>query len=171
MDVIEAIPKRKSIRAYKSTPVPENKLNQVLEAARLAPTGGNRQEMKFVVVKDEKTRKKLSEATGGLKHVAEAPVVIVAVATQPERMMICDVPAYPVDVAIAIDHMTLAAYDVGLGTCWIGAFQQEMVKDILGIPGSCKVVQLLTLGIPNEEGRPKVRKPIEQLICYEKYKE
>ena len=171
MDVIEAIPKRKSIRAYKNTPVPENKLNQVLEAARLAPSGGNRQEMKFVVVKDEKTRKKLSEATGGQKHVAEAPVVIVAVATQPERMMICDVPAYPVDVAIAIDHMTLAAYDVGLGTCWIGAFQQEMVKGILGIPASCKVVQLLTLGVPAEDGRPKERKPIEQLICYEKYKE
>jgi nitroreductase len=171
MDVLEAIAKRKSIRAYKNTPVPEDKLNQVLEAARLAPSGGNRQEMKFVVVKDENTRRKLSDATGGQKHVAEAPVVIAAVAVHPERMMICDVPAYPVDLAIAIDHMTLAAYDVGLGTCWIGAFQQETVRKLLGIPDSCKVVELLTLGIPAEDGRPKTRKSIDEIICFEKYKD
>jgi nitroreductase len=170
MDVLEAIAKRKSIRAYKTTPVPEDKLNKVLEAARLAPSGANRQEMKFVVVKDQKTRARLSEATGGQKHVAQAPVVIAAVSTDPEKMMICDVPGYPVDVAIAIDHMTLAAFDLGLGTCWIGAFNQEKVKSILSIPDRCKVVQLLTLGIPDEEGRPKDRKPIEQIVCYEKYK-
>jgi nitroreductase len=126
--------------------------------------------MKFVVVKDQKTRARLSEATGGQKHVAQAPVVIAAVSTDPEKMMICDVPGYPVDVAIAIDHMTLAAFDLGLGTCWIGAFNQEKVKSILSIPDRCKVVQLLTLGIPDEEGRPKDRKPIEQIVCYEKYK-
>ncbi len=170
MDVLEAIAKRKSIRAYKTIPVPEDKLNKVLEAARLAPSGANRQEMKFVVVKDQKTRAKLSEATGGQKHVAQAPVVIAAVSTDPEKMMICDVPGYPVDVAIAIDHMTLAAFDIGLGTCWIGAFNQGMVKNILGIPDNCKVVQLLTLGIPDEEGRPKERKPIAQIVCYETYK-
>jgi nitroreductase len=170
MDVLEAIAKRKSIRAYKTTPVPEDKLNKVLEAARLAPSGGNRQEMKFVVVKDQKTRAKLSEATGGQKHVAQAPVVIAGVSTDPGKMMICDVPAYPVDVAIAIDHMTLAAYDVGLGTCWIGAFNQQMVCKILEIPDSCKVVQLMTLGIPAEEGRTKDRKPVTQVVCYEKYK-
>lgn len=170
MDVLEAIAKRKSIRAYKTTPVPEDKLNKVLEAARLAPSGANRQEMKFVVVKDQKTRARLSEATGSQKHVAQAPVVIAAVSTDPGKMMICDVPGYPVDVAIAIDHMTLAAFDIGLGTCWIGAFNQQMVCKILEIPDTCKVVQLLTLGIPAEEGRPKDRKPIEQIICYEKYK-
>jgi nitroreductase len=170
MDVLEAIAKRKSIRAYKTIPIPEDKLNKVLEAARLAPSGANRQEMKFVVVKDQKTRAKLSEATGGQKHVAQAPVVIAAVSTDPEKMMICDVPGYPVDVAIAIDHMTLAAFDLGLGTCWIGAFNQETVKSILSIPDKCKVVQLLTLGIPDEEGRPKDRKPIEQIVCYDKYK-
>jgi nitroreductase len=171
MDVLEAIAKRKSIRAYKATPVAEDKLAKVLEAARLAPSGANRQEMKFVVVKDEKTRAKLSEATGGQKHVAQAPVVIAAVSTDPEKMMICDVPGYPVDVAIAVDHMTLAAWDIGLGTCWIGAFNQDMVRKILGIPENRKVVQLLTLGVPAEEGRPKDRKPLEKIVCYEKYKE
>jgi nitroreductase len=169
MDVLKAIANRKSIRAYEATPVPEEKLAQVLEAARLAPSGANQQEMKFVVVRDEKVRRQLSDATGGQRHVAQAPVVIAAVATHPEKMMICDVPAYPVDVAIAIDHMTLAAYDVGLGTCWIGAFRQDMVRKLLGIPDTCKVVELLTLGFPAEEGRPKARKSIEQLVCYEKY--
>jgi nitroreductase len=98
-------------------------------------------------------------------------VVIAAVATHPEQMMICEVPAYPVDVSIAVDHMTLAAADLGLGTCWIGAFRQQMVKDILGIPKQCKVVALLPLGYPAAGGRPKMRKPIEQMVCYEKYTE
>lgn len=171
MEVSEVIIKRVSIRDYKATAVPEDKLNQVLEAARMAPTGANKQEMKFVVVKDKESRRRLSEAAVGQKHVAEAPVVIAAVATHPETMMICDVPGYPVDVAIAVDHMTLAAADLGLGTCWIGAFQQQMVKDILGIPKQCQVVALLPLGYPAAGGRPKTRKPIEQLVCYEKYKE
>jgi nitroreductase len=170
MDLLEAIAKRKSIRSYKSTPVPDDKLNQVLDAARLAPTGGNRQEFKVVVVKDEKTRKKLSEATGGQKHVAEAPVVLAVVAIQPDRMMICDVPAAPVDLSIVTDHMMLAAYAVGLGTCWIGAFRQDMVRELLGVPETGKVVSLLTLGFPAEEGRPKARKTINEIVCDEKYK-
>ncbi len=170
MDVLEAIAKRNSIRAYQSTPVTAEQLQKVLEAARLAPTGGNRQEFKIVVVTDEKTRKKLSAATGGQKHVAEAPVILAAVAVQPERLMICDVLAAPVDVSIVIDHMTLAAFAVGLGTCWIGAFGQDKVRDILGIPSSCKVISLLTLGTPAEEGRPKTRKTLGELVCYEKYR-
>ena len=170
MDVFEAINKRQSIRDYQDKAVPEDKLQRVLEAGRMAPTGGNRQEMKFVVARDEETRRKLSEASGGQRHVAQAPVVIAAVATLPERMMLCGVPAYPVDVAIAIDHMTLAAFEVGLGTCWIGAFRQEMVREILKIPENCMVVSLLTLGLPSAEGRPKSRKTIEELVCFDVYK-
>jgi nitroreductase len=171
MEVSEVIVKRVSIRDYQASAVPEDKLNRVLEAARMAPTGANKQEMKFIVVKDKEARRRLAEAAVGQKHVAEAPVVIAAVATHPEQMMICNVPAYPVDVSIAVDHMTLAAADLGLGTCWIGAFRQEMVKEILGIPNKCMVVALLPLGYPSAGGRPKTRKPIEELVCYEKYKE
>ena len=171
MEVSEVIIKRVSIRDYKATDVPEDKLMRVLEAGRMAPTGANKQEMKFVVVKDKETRRKLSEASGGQQHVAQAPVVIAAVATNPAQMMICEVPAYPVDVSIAVDHMTLAAADLGLGTCWIGAFRQQTVKDILGIPKRCMVVALLPLGYPAAGGRPKTRKPIEQMVCYEKYTE
>jgi nitroreductase len=169
MELMEAIKKRSSIRAYKDKPVPEDKLLVVLEAARLAPSGRNSQAWKFVVVRDKTLRQALGRAAGGQPHVNMAPVIIAAVATEPESIMPCGIPAYPVDLAIAIDHMTLAAVDLGLGTCWIGAFSQDQVKTILGIPGKLKVVSLLTLGYPDETGRPKIRKILKEIICWEKY--
>jgi nitroreductase len=169
MELKEAIEKRKSIRDYEDKPVPEEKLLNVLEAARLAPSGGNRQQWKFVVVKDDEKRQELSQATGGQTHVAKAPVVIAAVSTEPETIMKCGVPGYAVDLAIAVDHMTLAAVDEGLGTCWIGAFSQEEARDILKIPESCRIVSLLTLGFPGQPGRPKVRKSLDEVVCYEKF--
>jgi nitroreductase len=169
MELMETIRKRSSIRAYKDDPVPEDKLLKVLEAARLAPSGRNSQARKFVVVRDKALRQALGRATGSQPHVLEAPVIIAAVATDTESLMPCGVLTYPVDLAIAIDHMTLAAVDLGLGTCWIGAFSQDKVKNILGVPEKLKVVSLLTLGYPNETGRPKVRKTLEEIICYDKY--
>jgi nitroreductase len=170
MELKDAILQRKSIRSYENKPVPEDKLNVVLEAARMAPSGANRQPWKFVVVRDNEKRKQLSAASGGQGHVAEAPVVIAAVGTMPENMMVCDVPGYPVDLSIAVDHMTLAAVDEGLGTCWIGAFNQDKARDTLGVPENCKIVALLTLGFPRDSGRPKERKPLEEIVCYDTYK-
>ena len=171
MELTEAIKKRQSIRDYEDWPVPEEKLHNVLEAARLAPSASNRQRWKFVVVRESQRRQELSRAAGGQTHVAQAPVVIAAVATMPEYVMRCGVPAHPVDLAIAVDHMTLAAVDEGLGTCWIGAFYQEEVKDILKIPKNYRVVSLLTLGFPKTAGRVKVRKSLEEIACYETFKE
>ncbi len=170
MELKEAILQRKSIRSYEDKAVPEDKLNAVLEAARMAPSGANRQPWKFVVVRDSEKRKQLSAASGGQGHVAEAPVVIAAVGTMPENIMVCEVPGYPVDLSIAVDHMTLAAVDEGLGTCWIGAFKQDMARDVLGVPESCKIVALLTLGYPKDAGRPKDRKSIDEIVCYDTYK-
>jgi nitroreductase len=107
MELMEAIAKRESVRSYEDRPVPEEKLLKVLEAARLAPSASNRQRYKFIVVRDAERRRQLSRATGGQRHVAQAPVVIAAVSTMPEYVMRCEVPAYPVDLAIAVDHMTL----------------------------------------------------------------
>jgi nitroreductase len=171
MEVHEAIEKRKSIRSYLDKPIPEDKLLKVLEAARLAPSGGNRQEWKFVVVKDVEKRKKLSKAAVGQAHVAGAPVVIAGVATAPKNMMMCGVPGYPVDLAIAIDHMTLAAVDAGLGSCWIGAFSQDEARKVMGIPDNYLIVCLLTLGFPADEGRPKTRKSLDEIVCYDTYSE
>ena len=171
MELKEVIEKRKSIRDYEDRPIPEDKLLRVLEAARLAPSGGNRQQWKFVVVRDAEKRQKLFQATGGQAHVGKAPVIIAAVSTAPESMMKCGVPGYPVDLAIAVDHMTLAACDAGLGSCWIGAFSQDEARKALGIPDSRTIVCLLTLGFPKEEGRPKTRKTQEEIICYDTYRE
>lgn len=150
MDVFEAIKNRRSIRGYKDEPVPEEALSQVLEAARLAPSAANRQEYKFIVVKDEATRKALVPACNNQKFVGEAAVVIVGCATNPERKYA------RVDVAIAMDHMTLAAHALGLGTCWIGAFSEEEVKKLLGIPEEVSVVCLLPLGHPGKARHPQV---------------
>ena len=168
MDVFEAIKNRYSCRAYKPNLVPEEKLKKVLEAARLAPSAHNEQEWKFVVVRDAEKRNRLSEAAGQ-SFIAEAPVVIVAVALEPEEVMSSGVPNYAVDLAIAVDHMTLAAVEEGLGTCWVGAFSQEKVKKVLGIPERYKVVILLPLGFPANKPKPKLRKKLEEIVSYEKF--
>ena len=171
MEVIEAIARRESVRSYEDRPVPEDKLLKVLDAARLAPSASNRQRRKFIVVRDEKRRRELSAATGGQRHVAQAPVVIAAVSTMPEYIMRCEVPAYAVDLAIAVDHMTLAAADEGLGTCWIGAFSQDEARAVLGVPDDCKIVTLLPLGFPKQDRREKIRKQLDEIVCYETFKE
>jgi nitroreductase len=171
MELKDAIRKRESIRDYEDKPVPEEKLLKVLEAARLAPSGSNRQEWKFIVVRDVKRRRELSEAAGGQLHIAAAPVVIAAVGTNPERVMMCGVPAYAVNLAIAMDHMTLAAVDEGLGTCWIGAFSQDRAREILNVPASCRIVTMMPLGFPKQTGRPKIRKFLDEIVCYESFKE
>ncbi|MDI6882864.1 MAG: nitroreductase family protein [Patescibacteria group bacterium] len=169
MEVFEAIKNRRSVRDYKSTEVPEEKLKRILEAARLAPSAHNAQDWKFIVVKDARKRKELAEAAYNQSFIAEAPVIIVAVSLDPEHIMSCGVPAFAVDLAIAVDHITLQAVEEGLGTCWIGAFSQEEVKRILNIPENCKVVALLPIGFPADKPRPKIRKSLEEIISFEEF--
>jgi len=171
MELESVIKKRQSIRAYKNRPVPEEKLQKVLEAARLAPSASNRQPWKFVVVKEDKRRQEIAQAANYQTFVGEAPVVIAAIATNTEHVMSCGVPSHPVDLAIAVDHMTLAAANEGLGTCWIGAFSQEKVKKILKIPERYRVVALLPLGYPKEGKRVKLRKSLSEIVCYETFQE
>jgi nitroreductase len=168
MTVFEAIKKRYSCRSYKSESVPKDKLNTVLEAARLAPSAHNAQDWKLVVVKDAEKRKALSEAAGQ-SFIAEAPVIIVAVGLKPDYVMPCGIPAYVVDSAIAIDHITLAAAELGLGTCWIGAFSEEEVKKALNIPKKCKVVVFLPVGYPDDEPGSKSRKKLEEIISEDSF--
>ena len=169
MNVYESIKARRSVRAYHDKPVPPEVLTRILEAARISPSGGNRQPRKFVVVTDIEIRKRLAEAANNQGFVAEAPVVIAAVGLDPGRTMSCGIPGDPVDVAIAIDHITLAAVEEGLGTCWIGAFSQAKVCQILEIPDSFKVIELLILGYPADSPRPKLRKSLAEIVCYEKF--
>jgi nitroreductase len=169
MNVSEAIRCRRSIRAFKSKPVEEEKLQRILEAGRLSPSARNIQDRKFVVVRDRATREKLMKAAKNQSFVAQAPVVIVACGTMPEYVMSCGQLAYPIDVAIAVDHMTLQAVEEGLGTCWVCAFSEPDVKKLLGIPDAVRVVTILPMGYPAEEPAARPRKPIAEYASFEKY--
>lgn len=168
MDIYEVIRKRKSVRSYLDKPVEKEKLQRILEAARLAPSASNRQEWRFVVVTDPDTRAKLVEAASGQAFVGRAPVVIACCAETDGHIMKCGHPSFLVDAAIAIDHLTLAAAAEGLGTCWIGAFDQGAVKSLLGIPNEIEVVELLPLGYPEDAGlKEKKRFPMTTIVHWE----
>lgn len=168
MDVMDAIKTRKSIRSFSNRPVEDEKLNAVLEAARLAPSASNRQEWRFVIVREPGTRKELATAAGGQAFVGEAPVLIVACAETDGHVMRCGQLSYPIDVAIALDHMSLAAVELGLGGCWIGLFDEKKVKEILHIPDAIRVVELMPLGYPSDPSPiAKKRLPLDRIVKYE----
>jgi len=170
MDLFEAVQKRYSCRKYQPRPVEEEKLRQILEAARLAPSASNRQEWRLVVVTDRAWRQQLMAAAGNQKFVGEAAVVLACCAETDGHVMRCGEKCYPIDLAIAIDHMTLAATALGLGTCWIGAFDAPAVRKVLGIPDAVPVVELLALGYPADT--PPVRKnrlPLEKITKREQW--
>jgi nitroreductase len=169
MDVFAAISQRSSVRAYKTMEVEEDKLKKVLEAARLSPSASNRQEWKFIVTRNQDARKKLAKAAFGQSFIGEAPVVIVACGTESKAMLSCGQPTHTVDVSIACAYMILQAYELGLGTCWIGAFREDETKRILNIPEHVRVVAMTPLGYPNQPPSKKIRKSLDQIVCYEKY--
>lgn len=167
MDIAQIIKERRSVRRYQNKAIEQEKLQKVLEAARWAPSAHNAQAWKFVVVQDPQKRQALGKAAHDQSFVGEAPIVIAAVSLNPEEVMTCGVPTYAVDLAIAVDHMTLQAAALGLGSCWIGAFDQEAVKEILKIPAEYKVVVLLPLGYPADAPGIKSRKNLDDIIKYD----
>jgi len=168
MDVYEAMNKRYSVRSYADRPVEAEKLTRVLDAGRIAPSASNKQDWKFVVVQNADLRRELA-AEANQPLLAKAPVVIAAVSTSPDRTMRCGVQSGPVDCAIAVDHMTLAAVAEGLGTCWIGSFDQEACCRLMEVPASAKIIELLVLGYPADQPKEKSRKAVDQVVCYERY--
>ena len=169
MDVFTAIRQRRSVRAYKAVEVEEEKLKKILEAARLSPSASNLQEWKFIVVRNEETKKKLAKAAFGQSFIGEAPVVLVACGTESKAIMACGQPAYTVDVSIACAFMILQAHELGIGTCWIGAFKEDEVKKILKIPDSVRIVAMIPLGYPDEDPSQRSRKGLDQIISFEKF--
>ena len=169
MNVRQAIQERRSIRAYREEEIEPGKLARVLEAARLAPSANNRQEWKFIVVRDLECRRKLAAAASNQTFVGQAPLVIVACATESESVMKCGQPRYTVDVSIAVAFMMLQAQEEGLGTCWIGAFDEKAVKQILEIPAVIRVVAMTPLGFPMGDCVQKSRKNFDQIVCFDKY--
>jgi nitroreductase len=171
MDLMEAIKTRRSIRRFRETPVPENLLKEVLNAARLAPSADNAQPWKIIVVRDEQMKQKVTQASNGQKFLVQAPVVLVVCGIPEEAFQTVGgyMSSHVIDASIALDHVTLAAHSLGLGTCWVAWFKEEKVKDILGIPEDVRVVALTPLGYPDESPERPSRKNLEELIAYDKY--
>jgi nitroreductase len=156
MEFSDVIQKRYSVRGYKPDPVEDKTLHQVLEAARLAPTGSNRQAFQLVVVHTKGREEEMKRIYRG-DWFAQAPIVICA----------CAAPDYKLNVGIVMDHLILAATDLGLGTCWIGAFDRDAVRDVLGLPEDVYPIIMATLGYPADEPRAKKRKELSELVRYE----
>lgn len=164
MDFYEVIKNRRSIRAYKTDPVEDDKLIRILNAARVAPSAANRQPLSFIVVKDDKTKQKLKDAYSQ-KWFFTAPIIICACALPDMAWKRNDGKSYvDVDVTIAMDHLILAASAEGLGTCWIAAFKPKVVKEVLNIPNNIEPLILTPLGYPESIPEPTYRKPLEEII-------
>jgi nitroreductase len=167
MDFLGLVNARYSVRSYQDKPVAEEALARILEAVRLAPSGANRQPWRFIVVRDAGTRARLATACNGQQFIAQAPVVIAGCGLMPERIMRCGIPGDPIDLAIAMEHLALAATAEGLGTCWIGAFEQDKVRAVLGVPESARVVEVMTLGYPADTPSSRIRKSLSEIVCYD----
>jgi nitroreductase len=169
---LELAEARRSVRAYKPDPVPEDLLLQVLECARRAPSACNRQPWRFVVVRDEARRRLLGTAYSRDWFWSAPAIVAVCVVPADAWTRPHDGKNYAwVDGAIAMDHLTLAAADLGLGTCWIGAFDPEPVRHILNLPDGVEVVAMTPLGYPADDPapRPRTRRPLSETLIREHF--
>jgi len=151
MDIIDVIQKRRSIRSYTSESISDEVITSLLESARLAPSWMNKQCWHFIVVKDSEIIEEISHTTIINRWIKQAPICIVACADPHQSGSHHGVEYYTVDVAIAMEHLVLAAADKGLGTCWIGAIKEEKIKAILHIPPRIRIIAMTPLGYPKEK--------------------
>ena len=166
MDFMDLVKKRRSIRKYKPEPVPKEDIEYILEAARQAPSWANRQCWRYIVVSDEAIRKKITMR----EWAAKAPIVIVGCGDPTKAGNLDGRPYYMLDMGISMEHLVLAAAEKGLGTCWIGGqFDEKVVREALGVPESHRVVALTPLGYPDESPAAKDRKPLTELVTWEKW--
>lgn len=169
MEISRLIRQRYSVRAYKPDPVEDDKLQKVLEAARLAPTAANRQPFQLIVIHTQGRQKELQRVYNRDWFV-QAPLVICAVGLHDKAWVRYDQTRYTaVDVAIAMDHLILTATDLGLGTCWIAAFNPEAAREVLELPQNVEPIIFTPLGYPADEPKEKERKPLSDLIRYERW--
>ena len=180
MEFNKVITTRHSVRTYDQKKVEEEKIEYVLESARLAPSWANKQCWRFIVISDENTIKEIAKASIVNRWLKNVPSIIVACGDPTESGSKNDIDYYSVDVAIAMEHIVLAATDIGLGTCWIAAFNEEKIKNALKIPPRIKVVALTPIGYPaSKQGllektmqtvvKPKKRRNLSEIVHYDKW--
>ena len=173
MAVLDVMKRRRSIRKYSSRAIPAAAKERLLDSLRFAPSACNNQPWRFILVEDPDRKKQIGQASRGQMWMADAPLIVVG----------CGFPdqAYPhmggygnsidIDLSIALDHLTLAAADEGLGTCWIGAFDEKAIKGILGIPEAVKIVAMMPVGYPADENalsKPADKKRKEPSVIFQK---
>jgi len=200
VDVFDVISKRRSIRSYKPDGIPDDVLDRLLDAMRLAPSAANRQPWKFIVVRDKAMKAKLAAACkfspgrpNGQEFIAGAPAVVVACGSEKaararyykgDQVFTADGWAAAearkegavdyesrllVDLAIALDHLALAALEEGLGTCWVAGLDERALKELLSIPDDMRAPLVMPIGYPESWPEPRPRKPLREIVCYDRY--
>jgi len=172
LEFYEVVRTRRSIRSFRPDLVREDALNRVLEAVRIAPSGSNRQPWKFILVRNDGLKRRLAKACGNQMFIAEAPIVVVACGSDIHynRGGYMGDMSMLVDMSIAVTHLILAARAEGLGTCWIGSFDNKAVKGILEIPDDVNVVAVTPLGYPMQGfSEPGTRKTLTEIISNDRF--
>jgi nitroreductase len=173
VEVFEAIQGRRSIRAFESREVPEELVERLIEAARWAPSAGNIQPWEFIIVRKQEIKRKLAEAALWQSFIEEAPVVIVVCADEVRSTQGYGMRGKTLyciqDTAAAIQNIHLAAYSMGLGTCWVSAFREDEARKVLKIPAGIRPVAIIPVGYPAETPSPRSRRPLKQIVHYETF--
>jgi nitroreductase len=169
MNVSEAISKRRSVRSYTSTPVEPEKLELILQAARLSPSARNQQIWKFVVVRSKDTKENLVHVCDEHAFLAEADTVICCCAVKSDLVLPNGEATHTMDLAVAASFMMLQATELGLGSCWIGTFNEAKLKKLLRIPEEIRVVCLISLGYPHFVPPASDRKPLSEIVTIEHF--
>jgi nitroreductase len=167
VDFMEVVQRRRSIRRYRPDPVPQSKLDHILEAARLAPSWANGQCWRFIVVTDPKVKQAIARA--GNEWIEHAPVIIAACADPKKSGLKGDQHYYLLDVGIAMEHLVLAAAEQGLGTCWIGWFDERKARRALGVPKGIRVVATTPLGYPDEDPAARPRRSLGEIVSRDRW--
>jgi len=169
MDFTEVIKNRRSHRKFTEDIVDDEIIERVIEAARLAPTWSNMQGARYIVVKNKTQIKEIADAYKQ-KWIEHVPMlIVVCIAPNKSGKNINGLEYFTVDAAICMEHIVLAATNEGLGTCCIGLFNEEKIKEVLSIPEKVRVIALTPLGYSKYTPREQIRKPIEQICFSEKY--
>ncbi len=167
--LLNCIKERYSVRKFQNKLIEQEKIDILMKAAQLAPSARNIQPCKFIVIQDEEKREKLTDICKGKNFVSQAPITIAICANNTDYIMTCGQAAYTIDAAIASEHIVLQAAEIGLGTCWIGAFSHDELAELINLPKEYKIVTILPVGYPAIEKGKRNLKSIEEIVSYDSY--
>ena len=166
MEFFDVLRSRISIRKYKDTPVEQEKIDELIDLMRIAPSAGNRQEWKFVAVTEEEQLNKLRIACESRGPAMTAPLIFCICATEYNSMNDSGYNRGTIDASIATTYLHLATYGMGLGSCWVGSFDSDMATETIGCPEGTRVVTIVTVGYPDEAPNPRPRKTFDEVAVY-----